>query len=75
MGYSRKIPHLPDGWQTGNPGRRGWGMGSRGCGNSGGRELAEVNFLGFAELKLQEKKGPCGMWIFFWNNQMEQRAA
>ena len=23
MGYSRKNPHLPDGWQTGNPGGRG----------------------------------------------------
>ena len=23
LGYSRKNPHLPDGWQTGNPGGRG----------------------------------------------------
>ena len=23
MGCSRKNPHLPDGWQTGNPGGRG----------------------------------------------------
>ena len=28
MGYSRKNPHLPDGWQTGNPGGRGGQEGS-----------------------------------------------
>ena len=29
LGYSRKIPHLPDGWDSGNSHRRGGGGGSK----------------------------------------------
>ena len=33
LGYSRKNPHLPDGWHAGNSRRRG----VEGSGNPGGR--------------------------------------
>ena len=51
MGYSKKNPHLPDEWQTGNPGGRGdrEGLVIQVGGGCKLESSSGVNFLGFAK--------------------------
>ena len=59
MGYSRKNPHLPDGWQTGNPGGRGGREGLEiqvGGGMQARKFVFRGQFRGIYKMKVEGKK-------------------